>query len=116
LEGHDVLVLHPGSRFLRLGRSSDTIPRHVVHALARRSLSSDIHHDNQSTVDAMSIDLDLDDMDSYIAQRLHTAKLKPVSSAKQQVRDKQAETFLFFRWLLDTLLSEGKLLLFNFGF
>lgn len=30
------IILHPGSRFLRLGRPSDSIPYTVLHAIARR--------------------------------------------------------------------------------
>lgn len=31
-----ILVIHPGSRNLRLGRPSDSIPYSVLHAIARR--------------------------------------------------------------------------------
>jgi actin-related protein len=37
VEGQDVVVIHPGSRFLRIGRASDSIPRTVPHVIARRT-------------------------------------------------------------------------------
>ncbi|KAI8148388.1 hypothetical protein BJV82DRAFT_591965 [Fennellomyces sp. T-0311] len=35
-EWHDTIVIHPGSRNLRIGRSSEAFPRTVPHVIARR--------------------------------------------------------------------------------
>ncbi|ORY04623.1 actin-like ATPase domain-containing protein [Basidiobolus meristosporus CBS 931.73] len=34
--GSDVIVIHPGSRFLRIGRAIDAFPKQIHHCLARR--------------------------------------------------------------------------------
>ncbi|KAJ2689873.1 actin-like protein arp8, partial [Coemansia spiralis] len=34
--GENVIVIHPGSRWLRIGRASDAVPRTIPHAIARR--------------------------------------------------------------------------------
>lgn len=34
--GSDVIIIHPGSRFLRIGRASDDGPRVVHHVIARK--------------------------------------------------------------------------------
>ncbi|KAJ2158242.1 actin-like protein arp8 [Coemansia sp. RSA 552] len=34
--GENVIVIHPGSRWLRIGRASDAVPREVPHVIARR--------------------------------------------------------------------------------
>ena len=39
-DGRDVLVLHPGSRYLRVGRASDGIPMVSQHVIARRTLTA----------------------------------------------------------------------------
>ena len=31
-----IIVLHPGSKFLRIGRASDITPRTILHAVARK--------------------------------------------------------------------------------
>jgi len=36
LRGEDVLVIEPGSRYLRIGLASQGLPRTVPHVLARR--------------------------------------------------------------------------------
>ena len=35
--GANVLVIHPGTRFLRIGRASDVFPIAVPHVIARKS-------------------------------------------------------------------------------
>ncbi|KAJ2802452.1 actin-like protein arp8 [Coemansia helicoidea] len=34
--GENVIVIHPGSRWLRIGRASDAVPRTIPHVIARR--------------------------------------------------------------------------------
>ncbi|KAJ2079613.1 actin-like protein arp8 [Coemansia sp. RSA 988] len=34
--GENVIVIHPGSRWLRIGRASDAVPREIPHLIARR--------------------------------------------------------------------------------
>ncbi|KAI9506657.1 actin-like protein arp8 [Coemansia spiralis] len=34
--GENVIVIHPGSRWLRIGRASDAVPRELPHVIARR--------------------------------------------------------------------------------
>ncbi|KAJ1727076.1 actin-like protein arp8, partial [Coemansia biformis] len=34
--GDNVIVIHPGSRWLRIGRASDAVPREIPHVIARR--------------------------------------------------------------------------------
>ncbi|ORX68757.1 actin-like ATPase domain-containing protein [Linderina pennispora] len=35
--GENVIVIHPGSRWLRVGRASDAVPRELPHIIARRA-------------------------------------------------------------------------------
>ncbi|RUO96139.1 hypothetical protein BC936DRAFT_142554, partial [Jimgerdemannia flammicorona] len=35
-EGSDVIIIHPGSRHLRIGRASEAFPRTVPHVIARK--------------------------------------------------------------------------------
>lgn len=36
LEAQASIIIHPGSRYLRLGRPSDSVPHTVLHAIARK--------------------------------------------------------------------------------
>lgn len=36
LEAQASIILHPGSRHLRIGRPSDSVPHTVLHAIARK--------------------------------------------------------------------------------
>ncbi|KAJ2780121.1 actin-like protein arp8 [Coemansia javaensis] len=54
--GENVVVIHPGSRWLRIGRASDAVPRAVPHVIARRlrTRPAPAAHDNDSA--AMDVD------------------------------------------------------------
>ncbi|KAK8405414.1 hypothetical protein O3P69_001750 [Scylla paramamosain] len=39
LEAQASIILHPGSRYLRIGRPSDSVPHTILHAIARRRRS-----------------------------------------------------------------------------
>ncbi|CAH1797829.1 unnamed protein product [Owenia fusiformis] len=40
IQGTAIVVIHPGSQYLRIGRASDTFPQTVPHCIARRHKSS----------------------------------------------------------------------------
>ncbi|KAK7085058.1 Actin-related protein 8 [Halocaridina rubra] len=40
LEAQSCIILHPGSRYLRIGRPSDSVPHTILHAIARRRKSA----------------------------------------------------------------------------
>ena len=39
LDPQSVIIIHPGSQFLRIGRASDVNPKKILHAIARRRKS-----------------------------------------------------------------------------
>ena len=36
VDSSSIIIIHPGSRYLRIGRASDTSPKKVLHAVARK--------------------------------------------------------------------------------
>ena len=44
VDGSTIIVIHPGSRFLRIGLASDPVPRKILHAIARRRKSNNPAH------------------------------------------------------------------------
>ncbi|KAL1935465.1 hypothetical protein VTP01DRAFT_4605 [Rhizomucor pusillus] len=48
-EWHDTIIIHPGSRYLRIGRSSDAFPSTVPHVIAREIQTSNIPETDNST-------------------------------------------------------------------
>ncbi|XP_014676791.1 PREDICTED: actin-related protein 8-like [Priapulus caudatus] len=43
-QGTTIVVIHPGSAYLRLGRASDVLPVTIPHVIARRKRRSDLPH------------------------------------------------------------------------
>ena len=86
---HDrVLVIHPGSRWLRLGIASDLSPIYIPHILARRnslegSSKSNPPERHYSTPTNALLAEALAASDLDIQTRLSIAKRKPVSNARQ---------------------------------
>ncbi|KAF9427682.1 actin-like protein arp8 [Podila epigama] len=118
--GKKVIVIHPGSRFVRIGRASDAYPVVTPHVIARRMRTGS--NSNQvgknaskesgapsTTDDSSAMDVDDDDQDDRskldvvndrflqeieydLKQRMKAAKRKPVASAKSQVRSFNSST------------------------
>lgn len=44
LDPSSVIVFHPGSLYLRVGRASDAYPKKILHAIARRRRSDKFKH------------------------------------------------------------------------
>ena len=44
LDPQSVVIIHPGSQFLRIGRASDVNPKKILHAIARRRKSEKFKH------------------------------------------------------------------------
>ena len=36
VDSSSIIIIHPGSRYLRIGRASDTTPKRILHAVARK--------------------------------------------------------------------------------
>lgn len=46
IQAQTIIVIHPGSLYLRIGRASDLNPHTLLHVVARRRLPSGaVHHD-----------------------------------------------------------------------
>jgi hypothetical protein len=46
IQAQTIVVIHPGSLYLRIGRASDLNPHTLLHVVARRRLpSGSVHHD-----------------------------------------------------------------------
>lgn len=82
VNGEDVIVLHPGSRYLRLGRATDTLPQTIPHCLARIKRSLPKRH---FTLDEPTTDLvDVEEQHEFVAKLREGAKIKHNTSAQQQ--------------------------------
>ena len=40
----NVVIIHPGSLYLRIGKGSDTSPTKIIHAIARRRKTDGVVH------------------------------------------------------------------------
>ena len=36
VDSSSIIIIHPGSRYLRIGRASDASPKKILHAVARK--------------------------------------------------------------------------------
>ncbi|KAG0335020.1 actin-like protein arp8 [Podila horticola] len=106
--GKKIIVIHPGSRFLRIGRASDAYPVVTPHVIARRmrtgvngqqksgskageedsAMDVDQEHEEEDVVN----DRYLQEIEYDLKQRMKAAKRKPVGSAKSQVRSFNTST------------------------
>lgn len=58
IQAQTIIVIHPGSMYLRMGRASDLKPVTLLHAVARRRLANGIKYKDNllpSTVTLVSI-------------------------------------------------------------
>ncbi|KAK9723389.1 actin-like protein arp8 [Basidiobolus ranarum] len=102
--GSDVIVIHPGSRFLRIGRATDAFPKQIPHCLARRVNFPSVPPVDASVVgkdsDKMEVepnaetesDEEIDDLkedlmiiEDELKQRMKAAKRRSVYNARSQV-------------------------------
>ncbi|KAM3578630.1 Actin-like protein arp8 [Umbelopsis sp. WA50703] len=58
-EGSDVIIIHPGSRNLRIGRASEAFPRTVPHVIARKMNTSATESMSNSPPQVLSMDMDI---------------------------------------------------------
>ncbi|OZJ05784.1 hypothetical protein BZG36_01294 [Bifiguratus adelaidae] len=82
-EGTDVLIIHPGSRNLYIGRASDTYPRTIPHVIARRIRQGFVHAEPVNGTSDHSIDTQY--LEAEMKTRMSNAKRRPVHNAKAQV-------------------------------
>jgi len=62
IQAQTIIVIHPGSMYLRMGRASDLKPITLLHAVARRRLSNGTKYMDSllpSTVTLVSIKMNL---------------------------------------------------------
>lgn len=58
LEAQACIILHPGSRYLRIGRPSDSVPHTVLHAIARKRRSGVPIYNDPFLVPQVKLDRD----------------------------------------------------------
>ncbi|XP_066986004.1 actin-related protein 8 isoform X2 [Macrobrachium rosenbergii] len=58
LEAQACIILHPGSRYLRIGRPSDSVPHTVLHAIARKRRSGVPVYNDPFLVPQVKLDRD----------------------------------------------------------
>lgn len=58
-EGSDVIIIHPGSRNLRIGRASEAFPRTVPHVIARKMNTSTSKSKSNTPPQVLSMDMDI---------------------------------------------------------
>ncbi|KAG0088065.1 actin-like protein arp8 [Podila epicladia] len=106
--GKKIVVIHPGSRFLRIGRASDAYPVVTPHVIARRmrtGVSGQPKAGSKAGGEDSAMDVDqeqeeedvvndryLQEIEYDLKQRMKAAKRKPVASAKSQVRSFNTST------------------------
>eukprot|EP00158_Paraphelidium_tribonemae_P005066 Partr_v1_DN27140_c0_g1_i1_m15979 putative actin-related protein len=85
-EGNDVIVLHPGSRNLRLGLASSTLPVTVPHVVARRQRSKVQLQPRYPDVDPKIVESYAEDSEAIIKARMKAYKFRSVPNGTQQVQ------------------------------
>ncbi|KAI9100995.1 hypothetical protein DFS34DRAFT_676290 [Phlyctochytrium arcticum] len=84
----DILVIHPGSRFLRIGRASDAVPKEVPHVIVRRLKGMNVAEEGiaQSFPEAIRDEDGLwSSIQDDIKQRMRAQKVRSVPNAHSQV-------------------------------
>ncbi|RKP39084.1 hypothetical protein BJ085DRAFT_18217 [Dimargaris cristalligena] len=90
LEPLGTIIIHPGSRFLRIGKSTDIFPHAIEHVIARKTKAAATSEDS-NPLDSNSPDREtqlthiFDQMDIELRQRLKDAKRRPVNNALTMV-------------------------------
>nr|CAG8458907.1 13516_t:CDS:10 [Entrophospora candida] len=95
-EGYRTLVIHPGSRNLRIGRASNAFPQVIPHVIARRfwNVSSKPKNEdgvdhNESIKQEETINVQfkqvVNDIKKELKDRMKAAKRRPVANAQSQV-------------------------------
>ncbi|KAK3836351.1 MAG: hypothetical protein JOS17DRAFT_680945 [Linnemannia elongata] len=90
--GKKVIVIHPGSRFLRIGRASDAYPIITPHCIARRIRASPPSAVITNGSVIVVNDRYLQEIEYDLKMRMKAAKRKPVNNAKTQVRSFNTST------------------------
>ncbi|KAI8603230.1 hypothetical protein EDD21DRAFT_302599 [Dissophora ornata] len=94
--GKKIIVIHPGSRILRIGRASDAYPIATPHCIARRMrvkpTTSKIANGQQSATIAFVNDKYLEEIEADLKLRMRAAKRRPVANAKSQQRSFNTST------------------------
>ncbi|KAJ2416288.1 actin-like protein arp8 [Coemansia sp. RSA 2530] len=98
--GENVIVLHAGSRWMRIGRASDAVPKEIPHAIARRFNTRQPPNPNtsmpttSSTAEAGAMDADTNDIppadDQPLAETGDASTALPVSDAASMDIDNDA--------------------------
>jgi len=107
-EGSDVIIIHPGSKSLRIGRASEAFPKTVPHVIARKV--NVLGKGKLETAQVMPMDLDIpsdsleddsemyDDESGLSAHKTNTSRMTPLQVAALEaiegtlkVRMKQAK-------------------------
>ncbi|KAG7163373.1 Actin-related protein 8-like 1 [Homarus americanus] len=58
LEAQASIILHPGSRYLRIGRPSDSVPHSILHAIARKRRSGVSEYSDPFLIPQAKLDAD----------------------------------------------------------
>ncbi|KAJ1802421.1 actin-like protein arp8, partial [Coemansia sp. RSA 2599] len=82
--GDNVIVIHPGSRWLRIGRASDPVPKEIPHVIARR-----LRMRAQAVPDAASSRMDVDS-DGEGAEKTN-ASASAAGNGKRDIREASSD-------------------------
>ena len=80
--GSDVIVLQPGSRYMKIGFANQAFPHIVPHVLAKSTTSPQF----ESTDERNDWQMDEDEIEEKIAQRYRQSRRKPPPNIYQSVR------------------------------
>ncbi|KAI9474754.1 hypothetical protein BX667DRAFT_470220 [Coemansia mojavensis] len=117
-QGENVIVIHPGSRWLRIGRASQAVPREIPHVAARRlKVPVSANNDNEfANAGDSSVDETLSMLRTALKQHQRHSKRKVPSNAYSQVisynRQSQPETIqdhndpYRIEWIMPSDISE----------
>ncbi|KAI8380553.1 hypothetical protein EDC96DRAFT_491369 [Choanephora cucurbitarum] len=84
-EWRDTIVIHPGSRNLRIGLASEAFPISVPHVIARRQTQPPTQQDDSPPADQDKREAALRDIRNELKWRMKNAKRRVVPNAESQV-------------------------------
>lgn len=84
-DGSDILVLHPGSRNIRIGLSRDALPRTILSAISKTSEPNSEPFTSCPTFNDVDIDALQEQVEQILDSRSSILKKKPLPNTTQQI-------------------------------
>ncbi|KAI7864747.1 hypothetical protein BDF14DRAFT_1831607 [Spinellus fusiger] len=92
-EWQDIIVIHPGSRNLRIGLASEAFPKTVPHVIARRIRSTHAQTRKKINVTLEGKEEAVEELKNELKWRMKSAKRRAVPNAESQVVGFNAQAY-----------------------